>query len=110
MRINPFSLYFYIFQCTEKRSVCEQKCVGLVGVEPTTSPLSGVRSNQLSYRPICNFMFAAFYDTALDWKQGISDEGNTTIGLYVFFDVAVELGVLFLPQPWLYEFLQLNHL
>ena len=28
--------------------------VGLGGVEPPTSPLSGVRSNQLSYRPkIC---------------------------------------------------------
>ena len=25
--------------------------VGLGGVEPPTSPLSGVRSNQLSYRP-----------------------------------------------------------
>ena len=25
--------------------------VGLAGVEPATSPLSGVRSNQLSYRP-----------------------------------------------------------
>ena len=29
--------------------------VGLVGVEPTTSPLSGVRSNQLSYRPFVHF-------------------------------------------------------
>ena len=26
--------------------------VGLAGVEPATSPLSGVRSNQLSYRPM----------------------------------------------------------
>ena len=29
--------------------------VGLGGLEPPTSPLSGVRSNQLSYRP--NFIF-----------------------------------------------------
>ena len=28
-----------------------RKMVGLTGVEPVTSPLSGVRSNQLSYRP-----------------------------------------------------------
>jgi hypothetical protein len=27
--------------------------VGLGGFEPPTSPLSGVRSNQLSYRPVC---------------------------------------------------------
>lgn len=29
--------------------------VGLGGVEPPTSPLSGVRSNQLSYRPTADF-------------------------------------------------------
>ena len=28
--------------------------MGLAGVEPATSPLSGVRSNQLSYRPADN--------------------------------------------------------
>ena len=27
--------------------------MGLSGLEPPTSPLSGVRSNQLSYRPNC---------------------------------------------------------
>ena len=32
--------------------VNQTKMVGLRGFEPLTSPLSGVRSNQLSYRPI----------------------------------------------------------
>ena len=32
----------YLFKCM----------VGLNGIGPSTSPLSGVRSNQLSYRPI----------------------------------------------------------
>ena len=31
--------------------------VGLVGFEPTTSPLSGVRSNQLSYRPAKKYRY-----------------------------------------------------
>ena len=30
--------------------------VGLNGLEPSTSRLSGVRSNQLSYRPLLNFI------------------------------------------------------
>ena len=29
------------------------KMVGLNGLEPSTSRLSGVRSNHLSYKPIC---------------------------------------------------------
>ena len=33
--------------------------VGLGGVEPPTSPLSGVRSNQLSYRPELNVVSSA---------------------------------------------------
>ena len=34
------------------RKLITQKMVGLGGFEPPTSPLSGVRSNQLSYRPL----------------------------------------------------------
>ena len=33
------------------------KLVGLDGLEPSTSRLSGVRSNQLSYRPACSPIF-----------------------------------------------------
>ena len=34
------------------------KMVGLGGLEPPASPLSGVRSNQLSYRPFLRRYFA----------------------------------------------------
>ena len=33
-------------------SVLSREMVGLGGLEPPTSPLSGVRSNHLSYRPV----------------------------------------------------------
>jgi hypothetical protein len=33
------------------RTRCHSELVGLGGLEPPTSPLSGVRSNHLSYRP-----------------------------------------------------------
>ena len=36
------------------------KLVGLSGLEPPTSPLSGVRSNQLSYKPIIQSRNATF--------------------------------------------------
>ena len=39
------------FACTDFSSVTQHELVGLGGFEPPTSPLSGVRSNQLSYRP-----------------------------------------------------------
>ena len=36
--------------------------VGLRGFEPLTSPLSGVRSNQLSYRPVTATLAATSYE------------------------------------------------
>ena len=35
--------------------------VGLGGFEPPTSPLSGVRSNQLSYRPLMSIKLTLGY-------------------------------------------------
>ena len=39
------------------------KMVGLGGFEPPTSPLSGVRSNQLSYRPGAGVVLPAYSTT-----------------------------------------------
>lgn len=43
--------------------------VGLDGLEPSTSPLSGVRSNHLSYRPVLGF------------AGSVIEEGTCTRGL-----------------------------
>ena len=55
---------------TKHTSVCElfrnavfrENLVGLSGLEPPTSPLSGVRSNHLSYKPVEVFT-AVFHQT-----------------------------------------------
>ena len=50
-----FSRYMYRFKSTFplfRESMVLLKPVGLSGLEPPTSRLSGVRSNQLSYKPI----------------------------------------------------------
>ena len=39
-------------QCVKPLHQRAKKMVGLGGLEPPTSRLSGVRSNQLSYKPI----------------------------------------------------------
>ncbi len=46
------------------------KLVGLGGFEPPTSPLSGVRSNQLSYRPNFLLVFFALDGVALIIRFG----------------------------------------
>ena len=38
----------------------KRELVGLSGLEPPTSPLSGVRSNHLSYKPIKVFLLVTF--------------------------------------------------
>ncbi len=46
--------------------------VGLSGLEPPASRLSGVRSNQLSYKPISNIMLmvgVAGFEPAALWSQ-----------------------------------------
>ena len=54
-----------------KSAIRNPKCrqLGLVGVEPTTSPLSGVRSNQLSYKPVSISDFPLEID---NWKSEIA--------------------------------------
>ena len=39
----------------------DAKLVGLSGLEPPTSPLSGVRSNQLSYKPTFSLATVLFF-------------------------------------------------
>ena len=41
------------------RSPASDEPMGLSGLEPPTSRLSGVRSNLLSYKPICRLFFPA---------------------------------------------------
>jgi hypothetical protein len=58
--------------------------VGLSGLEPPTSRLSGVRSNQLSYRPSSNVFYRISYDHVLqeeikNYFYGAGDGNRTHI-------------------------------
>jgi hypothetical protein len=50
--------------------------VGLSGLEPPTSPLSGVRSNHLSYKPIEMFLLVNFFI-----RQSVVDTARERISL-----------------------------
>ena len=46
------NLYFTKIQASLRSLSSSEKCMGLSGLEPPTSRLSGVRSNRLSYKPL----------------------------------------------------------
>lgn len=48
------------------------RSIGLEGVEPSTSALSGQRSNQLSYSPVCN---VAVVSHELGLRKGLPGKG-----------------------------------
>ena len=52
--ISFFFCFLFFFQQKEK------EMVGTNGLEPSTSRLSGVRSNRLSYRPMQGFYWVQF--------------------------------------------------
>jgi hypothetical protein len=57
--------------------------MGLSGLEPPTSRLSGVRSNQLSYRPKVMFIMErvmGIEPTTSAWKAGVLPLNYTRIG------------------------------
>ena len=64
-RIDPCPLVF------------QDGVVGSSGLEPPTSRLSGVRSNQLSYEPILSFF--GFLHLSLRLKSRGGDEQNRTV-------------------------------
>ena len=58
--------------------------MGLGGLEPPASPLSGVRSNHLSYRPgnLCNS--TENHPSALPPKRGFLDESDQEGSVLLF--------------------------
>ena len=65
--------------------------VGLDGLEPSTSRLSGARSNHLSYRPFYSFMAIRFESSfaKLSFGNG-GDEGNLNLQFFSAISCLVE--------------------
>ena len=86
--------------------------VGLSGLEPPTSPLSGVRSNHLSYRPkriVGLFLYLFFYNpsnnlcehssiTKLPYKEVIQPQVPLRLPCYDFTPVMNHTVVNALPK------------
>jgi hypothetical protein len=80
--------------------------VGLSGLEPPTSPLSGVRSNHLSYKPAEIFTAVYFYQTicvdtakqVLSGKEVIQPQVPLRLPCYDFTPVMNHKVVSALPK------------
>ena len=57
-----YSNFFWMVSKRKKEYLFQGTLMGLSGLEPPTSRLSGVRSNRLSYKPIC-FTTLLYYPT-----------------------------------------------
>ena len=85
VRFNSFLFLYSIFnehkaQCSSfRKASCSRHCrvVGLDGLEPSTSRLSGARSNHLSYRPLTCWWSLVLIHLS-DTVAG-GDEGNRTL-------------------------------
>ena len=70
VRFNSFS--FFIRFSMNVKFLDSRRVVGLDGLEPSTSRLSGVRSNHLSYKPFSHsfgnwFAPSFFVNLSIDW-------------------------------------------
>ena len=62
------NFFFYLFDCQVS---CSALCavVGLDGLEPSTSRLSGARSSHLSYRPVSLRLFSSLHHADFVWHS-----------------------------------------
>ena len=72
---KSYTLDDYAYTCIF-RTKYKKYVVGLSGLEPPTSRLSGVRSNRLSYRPMPDFLALRAYRTT-----GFSQMGSSFLPL-----------------------------
>ena len=68
-----YLIYLYIFQCANL-NFFSLDLVGSNGIEPSTSRLSGVRSNHLSYEPIYQSYFQVFFSCMSDTLKSMYSE------------------------------------